>query len=421
MIALTYLLSVTWKELQVIFRDRGWLAVLFLMPLMFGGLLGGLQTIGTGGGGETPAILLHVGLANADSGGFGQEVAKAIGEIKELRVTTFNSRAGAEEQVKKGQLAAAIVIPGDFSQQIDGYTPTSIEVIVDPAEKESASIVTGIMNQVVSEVTIWGEVQHGIRTVLNESGLLAQASPEQQRAAEAQSLGVIMTRLNEVRRNPAIAVVSEDLAGIKTETGFNPYLAYLFPGFTVMFMFFIVGMTADSLLNERESGTFRRLLAAPIPRWAILAGKMLAFMVIAGLQVIVMFSVGHFAFKVPLGQSPLGLIVITIAVGLTASALGMLIAALAKTLKQAGDLSTMSTLILAAIGGAIPVSWPPIFRAEGFIGTLSNLTPQAHAVQAYFSLMAENAPFEQILPQIGILLAMAAVFFLIALRRFKFE
>jgi len=418
--ALSYTLSVTWKELQVIFRDRGWLAVLFLMPLMFGGLLGGFQLIGAGGG-EESAILLKVGLVNADSGNFGVEVAKAIGTITQLNITTFNTRDEAEQQVKKGELAAAIVIPADFSRQVDGYTPTAIEVIVDPAEQESAGIVTGIMNQVVAEVTIWGEVQHGIRTVLNESGLLAGASPEQQRAVEAQSLGVIMTRLNELRRNPAIAVVSEDLTGLTVEAGFNPYLAYLFPGFTVMFMFFIVGMSAESLLNERESGTFRRLLAAPIPRWAILAGKMLAYMVVASLQVIVMFTVGHLAFKVPLGQSPLALIVITIAIGLTASALGMLIAALVKTIKQAGDLSTMLTLILAAFGGAMPVSWPPIFRAEGFVGTLSNLTPQAHGAQAYFKLMAENAPFEQVVPHVGILLAMATVFFLIAARRFRFE
>ena len=48
--------------------------------------------------------------------------------------------------------------------------------MVDPAQPESASIVTGIINQVVGEVTIWGEVQHGVRSIFEESGLLAQAS-----------------------------------------------------------------------------------------------------------------------------------------------------------------------------------------------------------------------------------------------------
>lgn len=62
-------------------------------------------------------------------------------------------------------------------------------------------------------------MQHGVRSIFEESGLLAQASPEQQRAVEAQNLGVIMTRINEMRRNPAIVVVSEDIKGAKVQGG----------------------------------------------------------------------------------------------------------------------------------------------------------------------------------------------------------
>jgi ABC-2 type transport system permease protein len=415
----SYALSITWKELQVIVRDRVWLMILFLMPIGFGAMVVAANPWATSG--AAPAIHLDVGLVNDDAGDFGREVAKSIGGIQELVIETFDARAEAERRVQQGQKAAAIVIPADFSQRIDAYTPTAIEVIVDPAQPESASIVTGIMNQVVAEVTIWGEVQHGIRTILNGSGLLASASPEQQRAAEAQTLGVIMTRLNELRRNPAIAVVSEDLAGVETQGSGADFFAYVFPAFTVMFVFFIVAVAANSLLTERESGTFRRLLAAPIPRWTIIAGKMLAYMLVVCLQVTLLFSIAYFAFHMPLGQSPLALIVVTIGVALTAAALGMLVATIAKTPKQADNIGSLAALIMAGVGGAMPVSWPPIFRAEGFAGTLSNLTPQAHAVDAYFSLMAENATLTQVLPQVGILLAMAAVFFVIATRRFKFE
>ncbi len=106
---------------------------------------------------------------------------------------------------------------------------------------------------------------------------------------------------------------------------------------------------------------------------------------------------------------------------LTAAALGLLVATIAKTAKQADNIGVLAALIMAGIGGALPVAWPPIFRTEGFAATLSRLTPQAHAVEAYFSVMAENATLSQVLPQVGILLAMAAVFFFVAARRFKFE
>ena len=76
--------------------------------------------------------------------------------------------------------------------------------------------------------------------------------------------------------------------------------------------------------------------------------------------------------------------------------------------------------VFAGIGGAFP-TWPPLFRSEGFIGVLSKFTPHAHALEGYYSVMAENAGFSQILPQIGFLLLMGLVFFLVAVWRFRFE
>jgi ABC-type multidrug transport system permease subunit len=76
--------------------------------------------------------------------------------------------------------------------------------------------------------------------------------------------------------------------------------------------------------------------------------------------------------------------------------------------------------VMAGIGGAFPL-WPPIFRAEGFVGILSKFTPHAHALEGYYSVMAENAGFTQILPQLAVLLVMGLVFTLIAIWRFKFE
>jgi len=412
-------LSVAGKEIRIIAADRGTLAILILLPILLGSLFAGLNIMANTSD-ESPDILLEVNLVNEDPGVFGGEVAKTIGSIKELNVESLDSINEAEQRVIKGEVAAAIIIPADFSENIDAYAPTAIEVIVDPAQPESASIVTGIMNQVVGEVTIWGEIQYGVRTIMEESGLLVEASPEEQRAIEAQNMGVIMTQLNELRRNPAISVISENLEGVKVEGGIGLFLTYLFPAFTVMFIFFIVGGESASLLQEREAGTLRRLLAAPIPRWTIIAGKMLAYGLLVCLQVVILFTIGYVLFDITLGQSPLALITITILVAFVAVSMGMLVAAFAKSAKQADSVGTILAFVLAGIGGAFPL-WPPIFRSEGFIGILSKFTPHAHALEGYYSVMAENASFTQILPQLGILLLMGTVFFLIAVWRFKFE
>ncbi len=423
--AIYYTLSVTWKEIQVILKDRGWLVILFLLPLLLGGFFGAinLATNPPVGEGETQkGILLRVGLVNLDTGEFGTEVSKAIQEIDQFEVQVFKEVSQAEAKVAQGDITSAILIPADFSEKINAYTPTAVEVMVDPAEPESASIVTGIINQVMGEVTIWGEVQHGVQSILEESGLLAQASTEQQRAIKAQNLGVIMTRINEMRRNPAILVATESLKGVKIKGGIELFIAYLFAGLTVMFIFFIVAMCSTSLLAERETGTIRRLLSAQAPRGTIIAGKTLAFMLLGCIQVVVLFSVAHLLLRAPLGNSPLALVVMTLVVTFTAAALGMMVAALAKSASQASSVSLILAFVLAALGGALPgASSEPMTRAGGFMGTISKIIPHSYAVEGYYRVMTENETFLQILPLIGIVLLFGLVFFVIAVWHFRYE
>lgn len=414
-----YTLSVAWKEIQVISRERVALMVLFILPLMVGGFMGGGNLVVSRSEGDV--IRLDVALVNLDKGSMGLQVVKVIQSIEQLRISSVVSASEAEQQVAKGKLDAMIVVPQDFSQKIDAYQPTSIEVIVDPAEQEGANIVTGIVGQVMNEFSLWGEVQHGVRSILDEAGILQSASPQESRAIEAQNLGIIMTRINEMRTNPMIALSIEDAAGEESGPTIETFFAYLFPGLTVYFIFFIVGMSASALLNERETGALRRLLSATIPRGAILAGKAMAYMLLASMQVVVIFTVASLVFHTPLGRSPVGLVVMTLAVAFNATALGMLVASLSKNSKQADSTGTILGFVLGSLGGAIAFSPTPFYRSGGFIGTLASLTPQNHGVEGFYSLMAENASFVQVLPQVGILLAMGILFFLIALWRFRFD
>lgn len=417
---LAYVWAVTWKELKVLATDRSALAIYFLLPLLLSSVQGAANVTLTPTDGQA-SILLQVGLINEDQGEFGREVAAAIGTIDELDVEGFDSLSQGEEQVALGNLAALIHLPEDFSENINAYQPTTLDVIVDPAQPESASIVTGIMNQVVDEVTIWGEIQYGIRKVFEDSGVLEGATPEQGRAVQAQNLGVIMTRLGEMRRSPQISVVSENLAGDDVETWLSYYLSYIFAGFTVMFIFFVVGLSAEGILREREAGTLRRLVAAPIPRGAIIAGKLFAYMLIPCLQAIFLFGVAVIFFDVTLGDSPLGLVVHTVVVAATATTLGLLIATLAKSSNQAASMGLAAGFILAIMGGVVPIGSQPFTRMDGFISILARITPQAHALEGYMGLIADDASFLQILPETGIVFAMGLVFFLIAMWRFKFE
>lgn len=413
-------LIVAGKEIQVLLRERGALAVLFLLPLLISSLYGSMQ-MQMAGESEANPIFVTVALVNQDAGAFGAELSRALHNISVLGIVEPGSPEGAESVVAEGDATAAIVIPEDFTDRIDAHEQTEIQVILDPADPQLAEIVNGIMQTAVAEATIWGEVQYGVRTVLRESGLLDDADPDTQRAVAAQSLGVIMTRINELRSDPSIRVVHEDIQGVTVDSNITVFLAHMFPAITVMFVFFVVGVAGESLLHEREVGTLRRLLAAPIPKVSIIAGKVLAYTLLVCMQVAVLFGVANIAFKMPFGRAPLALVVVTVVLGLVASAMGMLVASFSKSAKQADSVGTILAFVLAGLGGAIAISLFPVGRSGGPMAVVAKLTPHAHAIEAYFSLMAEKASLIDVLPQVGVLLAMAVLFAGIAAWRFRFD
>src|SRR5437868_4661526 len=70
------------------------------------------------------------------------------------------------------------------------------------------------------------------------------------------------------------------------------------PGYAIFFSLFGLNAVAATILQEKEDGTFRRLLIAPIQKYALLGGKMLAQFIVTMAQLSIIFLVGYVVFKV---------------------------------------------------------------------------------------------------------------------------
>lgn len=407
--------AIAWKNLLVLSKDRGELAILFLMPLLFASLIG--VSAGGGGNGEETSVRFDVYVVNNDEGPFGKMVEDILAEMPILRIEKLDSAAEADQLVAEGERLAAIVIPANFSQQIDAYDPTEVTVVVDPVNQEYAGQVTGLVNYAVAPPSVQGELQHGIRQVLNESGVLDEAPPEMRQAAEAQILGAIMTQLQVMETDPPIVVTTEEETE-EVEEAFNPF-AIVIPNFAVMFAFFLMGTIAQAMHTEKDHGTFRRLLAAPLDRAAIIGGTMIAFMIVVFLQVIFMFSIAAGVFNMPLGHSVGGLLLITFTLSLAATSLGLLLAAVTRDGKQAGTVGMILGFVLAGLGGTI-ISFR-IYQAGGPLQIVGMLTPHAHASEGFQRLTVDGLGLAGVAPQGLILLGFALVFFVAAMYLLKFE
>jgi ABC-2 type transport system permease protein len=189
------------------------------------------------------------------------------------------------------------------------------------------------------------------------------------------------------------------------------------PGYTIYGIFWIVSLLAVSVLREKQEGTFRRLLVAPMGRMVMLAGKLMPYYLINIIQIVIMLGVSSLLFKMSLGHSPAGLVVVSLAAAAAATGLGVLVAALGRTEAQIGGLTVLLLLTLSALGGC----FVPRFTMPQWLQTVGFITPHAWALDAYQDLLVRGYGLFQVLPKISALAAFALAFFVIGVWRFRFE
>jgi ABC-2 type transport system permease protein len=412
-------LAITWKELQVTFRDRGLLAILFLLPLVFASLFSlsqqGAADLATG----ATALTVEVFLVDEDDGPYGAQVAETFRQMGILRVEELGSAAEANERIGRGERVAAIVIPAGFSAGIDAYQPTHLDVVVDPAQQALADVVVGLANFAVTPASTQGELAEGTRRFIEQAGVLASAPPEVKAAVEAQTVGTIMAQLQEMQDDPPIRVVAEG----PTTSGEPVNLMDSFmPAFAVMFAFFLTGHIGQTFHKERDEGTFRRLLASPLSHASIVAGPMIAYTIVVVLQVVFLFAIGAGLFKLELGDSLLGLLAVSLALGLAVATFGLLLGVVTRTGRQADIVGTLVAFVLPFISGIFPMGgFEPTYLAGGAIGTIGTFLPHMHAAEGFRLVMSGEGTPQTVLAQVGILLLFAGAFFALASRRLRFD
>ncbi len=189
------------------------------------------------------------------------------------------------------------------------------------------------------------------------------------------------------------------------------------PGMLVMYALFFAFGGGATLLVEREEGTLRRLLVMPLSKSAIMGGKLLGIYIGALIQMSIMVLFGILAFGLQWGDSPAGIIAMLLSYGFASTALGIMVAALSKTVAQANAAGTIVVMALASLGGA----WWPIEITPTWMQNLALALPTGWAMRGFQDLLVRGLGFEAILPTAGILMAFGVVFLGIGVWRFRYE
>lgn len=418
---LNQILALTWKDLKVFFKDPGGMAVIFLQPFMFivvmSYALGGLFEPG-----EDQIQLLAV---NQDRGTQAAAILRQLDEMDAFQVeTTWEgqplTREVAENLIVEGKRNLALVFPPDFSAVLEQdpaareRRTTKILVIVDPTtSSQFVEPILGTLQGLLERTTYTAMMPRGIDYFFE--WLAPQTPPEQReefkaQAQEAMSGGLLGGQ------EPLVTVERTVPTGMQVEEYPDTFQQNV-PGYTIYGIFWIVSLLAGSVLQEKREGTFRRLLVAPMSRTVMLAGKLLPYYIINLIQLVIMLGASSLLFGMSLGHSPAGLVAVSLAAAATATGLGVLVAALARTEAQVGGLAILLLLTLSALGGC----FVPRFIMPDWLQTIGLVTPHAWALDAYQDLLVRGYGLLEVLPKVGALATFAGAFFGIGVWRFRFE
>jgi ABC-2 type transport system permease protein len=136
----------------------------------------------------------------------------------------------------------------------------------------------------------------------------------------------------------------------------------------------------------------------------VVAGETLGRFAIALVQGAIIVLGSLLIFSVNWGD-PLAAGCLLVAIALVGAGAGMLLGSLVHTDQQAGALSLLLALGLAALGGCmVPLEiFPPVMK------TIAHVTPQAWGIDAYGELIRHGGNLGDVLGELAILLGYAAV------------
>jgi ABC-2 type transport system permease protein len=390
------------KDLKQFVNDRRALVMSLLIPfflmLIIGTVFGSFSSSGSTSKIEVP---LYV----EDQGAIAQQMVQALQQVPNLALEMKASAADARKSVENGDRSAAIIIPAGMSAAIEQGNPASIMVVTTPSSQDFRSLVVeSTMQNIVQDFTaaqIAGQVAaNAVQSNGGKADPAAVASQASQQAAQ------------QLAKQPLLTVAAQKATLSTHDSSYNQVV----PGYAIMFALFAVGGGIESILAEKEAGVWKRLLIAPISRWSLLGGKLLARFIIAVGQIGLLFIAGRLFFGINVGSIP-GVILLIVTTALATTALGMLLVSVVKTRAQLQPVTTVVVLAFSALGG----SWWPLFLMPNWLQQLAKITLNGWAMIGFNNLMIFDKGFMSVLPSLLALVVYSAVCFGLAIRFFRFQ
>jgi ABC-2 type transport system permease protein len=307
---------------------------------------------------------------------------------------------------------ALIVVPAGYADALENLTTFRIDYYsaIDPAAPDPVRQTVDALLQQVNSAALAAGVAGAMLDRLAAQPVLADAiNPWRQSFVRG-----VYTRTETLlaQRPPAVRLVT--IGGTQSDVAVQGF-GQSVPGMGSTYVMFTVLGGMAVLVRERQRWTLQRLAVLPLTRSQILGGKMLTYFTLGMIQYGIVFAVGLMV-GLDFGPHPILMLPIMAAFVLCCTVLTFAIAPSMSSDTQAGFVATLLALIFAPLGGA----WWPLEIVSEPMQRIGHLSPVAWAMDAFQDLLFYGGGLVAILPELGVLLAAAAVLFGLGVWRFRY-
>jgi ABC-2 type transport system permease protein len=401
------ILAIAWNDIRMEFSERVTWIFFLVLPLVFTIIIGqGLQRLN--GSPDASADQRYVLLvADADQSSLSKELIATIGNSAIIQ-TQVEPDGDAQRLFDQQQAAALLTIPSGFEQALVAGQSVNLSVKKLPNDPRTLAIdqaLAAAVSQVNSAV-------RAAQTSVSQAEQIAPFQDAAQRQAYFNDSLAMARRL--LQQPPARTELKQSpQATVQIASGFEQSS----PGQLVTWTLITLLGASEVFVNERLGGTLRRLLATPTRKSTILFGKITARLGMGLFQMALLIGFGALALGVNWGRSWGALALVATAFALASVALGTLLGALVRSRSQASGLTTMFSMLLAALGGA----WWPLEVTPPAYQAVVKVLPTTWAMIGFNDVILRGQGVTGVLPVVGILIAFAAVFFTLGIWRLRFE
>jgi ABC-2 type transport system permease protein len=285
-------------------------------------------------------------------------------------VGELRGREEIPNRIGRGDAAAVVVIPHEFTRDLKRHRGAQAQVIVDAADP------------LASQAALQGAAQAGLAF-----------RPDYIRGAL-----------------PA--------ASLRVRPWYNPMLdssTYIVPGIIgVLLSMTMIIINAMAVVRERERGTLEQLIVTPIDRTSLMLGKIVPFLLVGYVQMTVIILLGRVLFNVPLrGSIPL-LYLLAFPFIVANLGLGLFFSTLVRTqaqAMQAGFMFIMPNILLS--GFMFPRAAMPL-PAQWLGLTL----PLTYFLEILRGILLKGVGIDALWPELLALIGFAVLIVTMSVRRF---